>query len=193
MNSIATAKFSCLVPSHDGKRGLLRAAVLQRQTCLHDPIHGELDGCCLRLTKVPRKHSPFPQQLIRLNGLAAGALRQKRATASFFPARVLTIFVFLRLADIPNSPIFDQIRLRARAGSTLEFATLLTPLPFSIDPVWLSRTGFSWGDQHLHSHRQCSGLRSASYAPPPAARPIVFRTKKISSAARASRSALSDV
>lgn len=43
----------------------------------------------------------------------------------------------------PNSPIFDQIRLRARAGSALEFATLLAPLPFSIDPVWPSRTGFA--------------------------------------------------
>lgn len=78
----------------------------------------------------------------------------------------------------PNSPIFDQIRLRARAGSAFEFATLLTPLPFSIDPVWLSRTGFRWGDQHLHSHRQCSGLRSASYALP-AARPSSSERKKI--------------
>ncbi|MER8823980.1 hypothetical protein NKH70_30170 [Mesorhizobium sp. M0991] len=38
-----------------------------------------------------------------------------------------------------------------------------------------------------------AAIRSASYTPSPAARPIVFRTKKIFSAARASRSALSDV
>lgn len=56
-----------------------------KRACM-PPIHGELDGCFLRLTNVPRKHSPFPQQLIKLNGLAAGELRQKRATASFFPA-----------------------------------------------------------------------------------------------------------
>lgn len=78
-----------------------------KRACM-PPIHGELDGCFSRLTKVPRKHSPFPQQLIRLNGLAAGALRQKRATASFFPARLLRSSFSDASRISPNSPIFGS-------------------------------------------------------------------------------------
>lgn len=86
MNSIATAKFSLATTASADSSVLLSSS--DKRACM-PPIHRELDGCFSRLTKVRRKHSPFPQQLIRRNGLAAGALRQKRATASFCPARVL--------------------------------------------------------------------------------------------------------
>ncbi|MER8537097.1 hypothetical protein NKH61_31225 [Mesorhizobium sp. M1005] len=52
------------------------------------------------MTKVPRKHSPFPQQLIRLNGLAAGAITPEARNRIVFSRPSPTIFVFQRLADI---------------------------------------------------------------------------------------------
>lgn len=48
MKSIATAKFCCLVPRDDGKRGQLPCCCPAAANVLHAPIQGELDVCFLR-------------------------------------------------------------------------------------------------------------------------------------------------
>lgn len=156
-------------------------------------IHGELDGCFLRLTKA-RANTP----LSRSNSSGSTASRQAHYARSaqphrFFPPesydlrfpaprgyrptrRFLIRSVFAR-EQAPRSSWLRCSRL-CRSASTRSGcrgqgsagATTISILTVS-----------------------AAAIRSASYTPPPAARPIVFRTKKIFSAARASRSALSDV
>lgn len=107
MNSIATAKFSCLVPSDDGKRGQLPCCCPPATNVPACPHPRRARRLFLTFDQGPAQTLPFPAATIRLNGLAAGALRQKRATASFSRPSP-TIFVFQRLADIAQLADFGS-------------------------------------------------------------------------------------